>query len=231
MKRRPRVFSAKIALACLVLAVVLAVGSVPVLAWRAQVFIHQHGYQTIELFRLDRSPHSPVVLARQDVLGYVRWAHSPPGPPIAQLPPETDVLVDPRPAWAQPRARPWPEGHEALSVGLPFPSALGWYEIPSDSRPLWAPVWKSSPPSRMLHIDRHLYWISLPFVPRWPGLLANTLIFFLIPFAPWTLLRWRRLSRIERLGLCYRCQYQFPREIMTCPECGTSRPSGRKGTP
>lgn len=79
-------------------------------------------------------------------------------------------------------------------------------------------------PSSYLLIDAGSVYFRFPFIPRWPGLLANTLIFFMIPFLPWTLLRWRRLRRIERLGLCYACQYEFPRAIKTCPECGTVRP-------
>lgn len=73
--------------------------------------------------------------------------------------------------------------------------------------------------------QRNLY---LPIVPFWPGLIANTLVFFAIPFVPWTLWRWRRFSRIERLGLCYRCLYEFSPDIGTCPECGVRRPPKRE---
>ena len=102
--------------------------------------------------------------------------------------------------------------------------------MPGSSVHVFGGFYLAEPPSRMLSLRLRNNDVYLPIVPRWPGLVANTLVFFLIAFVPWTLLRWRRLSRIERLGLCYACRYEFPREIMTCPECGTSRPPERGRT-
>lgn len=224
MKRKPRVIRLWAVLACLVFAVAIAVGSVPVLAWRAQSVRTGFANRTIEVFELDRPPSGPTIIYHERFIGFTVWLHGHPSSFFPGLPKPSKVQTDPRPAWARPVSDPWLEGHHANSVGLPFPSAVGWYELPNSAAEVLPGLYLTDRPSRMLSVHLPNDILDFPFVPRWPGLLANTLLFFAIPFVPWTLLRWRRLRRIERLGLCYQCRYEFPREISICPECGTTRP-------
>ncbi len=228
MKRKPRVIQLRIVLACLLLAVVVAVGSVPVLAWRAHAINSRTMWHKWELFQLDDPRMGRVRIVHQRLFGSTMWYHEHPPQIIAGGPPRTSVQTDPRPSWARPIGDPWPQVHFARAVGVPFSSAKGWEEVPGTSAEVVPGLYLTGRPSRMLsfHFGNHIF--DIPFVPRWPGLLANTLVFFLIPFLPWTLLRLRRLRRIERLGLCYKCRYEFPREIQTCPECGIARPPERK---
>lgn len=228
MKRTPRVFSVRIALACLVFAVLVAVGSVPLLAWRAWAWRLALSWNKIELYEFDDPKHGPTSVSAQRLFGSAIWMHAPVQPPLQGAPTPFVVASDPRPSWALPVSDPWPDMHFAFSAGLPFPSARGWFEVPGSSEQVFRGFYLARPPSRMLSLRARNNAVYLPIVPRWPGLLANTLVFFLIPFLPWTLWRWRRFSQIERLGLCYGCRYEFPREIETCPECGTTRPPARK---
>ncbi|MGD1916002.1 MAG: hypothetical protein ACFCBV_07435 [Phycisphaerales bacterium] len=220
--------SVRIALACLTLAVVLAVGSVPVLAWRAQAPHLGSLWSTIDLYEFEHPDRGPTSAARQRLLGFTTWHHAPVHPPVQGFPSPSVVEHDPRPSWAVPVSEPWPEMHFAFRVGVPLRSAAGWYEVPGSSEQAIGRFFLAQPPSRNLSLHLRNRITDFPIVVVWPGLIANTIIFFAIPFVPWTLWRWRRFSRIERLDLCYRCLYEFPREIEICPECGTRRPPARR---
>lgn len=63
----------------------------------------------------------------------------------------------------------------------------------------------------------------IPLIPRWPGLIGNTLIFaspLIALFTLFTLVR-RRLR--TRRGLCPVCAYPSSASLTTCPECGSQR--------
>lgn len=224
VKRKPRVIRAWAVLACLVFAVVVAVGSVPVLAWRVYAINNKSVWHKFELFDLDDPRTGRTRIVRQRLFGSTTWHHEHPPQIIAGGPRRTSAQTDPRPEWALPVSDPWPQMHVAQAVGAPFSSARGWLEVPATSAEVLPGLYLTDRPSRMLSVHLPNDILDFPFVPRWPGLLANTFLFFAIPFVPWTLLRWRRMRRIERLGLCYQCRYEFPREISICPECGTTRP-------
>lgn len=60
----------------------------------------------------------------------------------------------------------------------------------------------------------------LPYLPVWPGFVANTLLFALIAFPlvllPGNVSRWRRAA----CGRCIACAYDLT-GLTTCPECGS----------
>jgi hypothetical protein len=65
----------------------------------------------------------------------------------------------------------------------------------------------------------------LPFVPIWPGLLANTAIFAAAWFTPGFVWRTARTRRRQRRHQCVTCGYDKA-SLTVCPECGqTSAPS------
>ncbi|NRA59286.1 MAG: hypothetical protein HRU13_14340 [Phycisphaerales bacterium] len=228
MKRRPRVISVRAVVVSLLFAVVVAVGSVPLLAWRAQHAATLYGWPGTSQFEFDDPSATRTTVSHRSLLGYTDWMHAPTGSVWGTRPP-APVPSDPRPSWARPVSEPWPTWHFANEAGFPFKSARGWYEVPSTGRQIIGPFFLSDRPSRMMSIHTNFgNDPEVPIVPLWSGLIANTLVFFAIPFVPWTILRHRRLARIERLGLCYKCRYEFPRDIKTCPECGTTRPRGRE---
>lgn len=60
---------------------------------------------------------------------------------------------------------------------------------------------------------------KVPIAPRWPALLANTLLFSLPFAAGWTVFSaWRR-AHLRRRGLCLACGYNAT-GLDRCPECG-----------
>jgi hypothetical protein len=69
----------------------------------------------------------------------------------------------------------------------------------------------------------------LPFLPMWPGLIANTAIYALIPAMIPLLLHWWRVRR----KLCGHCGYARAglATSAACPECGTVPGSSRKQDP
>lgn len=224
MKRKPRVIRVWAVLACLAFAVVVAVGSVPLLAWRGQPHSLQQALRGFTWYEMRGSTGSAMYFGNTRRIGLESWDVGTQGSKHPALPAPIPTTSDPRPAWALPRDGSSSPHHVAWSVGVPFRSAVGWASGITTFDPVLGPLWISQPPSRIAKFDAGRMYFKIPVVPHWPGLLANTLIFFMIPFLPWTLLRWRRLRRIERLGLCYQCRYEFPREISICPECGTTRP-------
>ncbi len=70
-------------------------------------------------------------------------------------------------------------------------------------------------------------YASLPFVPLWPGFIANTALYgfglFLLLSGPAVLRRHRR----TRHGLCVECAYPTT-GLNRCPECGTAVASSAK---
>ena len=64
---------------------------------------------------------------------------------------------------------------------------------------------------------------TLPVLPLWPGLLGNTLFYAVLVLTPLALLRWRKLRRRVKRGLCAACGYELGEGIGACPECGLAR--------
>ncbi|MEO1278048.1 MAG: hypothetical protein AAFV77_03735 [Planctomycetota bacterium] len=228
MRRRPRVISVRAVVASLLFAVVVAVGSVPLLAWRFTRSPHWVPGLGFAEYSMTQGPNAGAMIWHFRDVGYSQWNFV----TSSRLPSVTnqgiEVRTDPRPRWALPPGGDGPPIFIAHSAGFPFLSARGWRFGSCGMSHLIGPVWLLDRPCRELQIDGHFLGMSVAIVPRWPGLIANTLFFFSVAFVPWTLVRWRRLARIERLGLCYKCRYEFPRDIKTCPECGTTRPRRRE---
>lgn len=227
MKRRPRIFSVKIALACGGFALLASIGGAGALALFGDRIGPGPNHVGLTLYRYDAGEPGGFIMGRFAWIGYERWTTMPEQSMPASVPEPAWADADPRPRWARHREPAWPTDHHAAAAGWPFKGVAGWHPSPAPVRRLGGGVYLAERPSRMLFIKLPRTTYTIPFVPIWPGMLANTLLFFLIPFVPWTLLRWRRLTRIERLGLCYKCRYEFPRELGICPECGTSRPPAR----
>ncbi|UYV11229.1 MAG: hypothetical protein NCW75_07920 [Phycisphaera sp.] len=64
---------------------------------------------------------------------------------------------------------------------------------------------------------------TIPTLPLWPGLLGNTLFYALLVLTPLALLRWRKLRRRVKCGLCAACGYELGEGIGACPECGLAK--------
>lgn len=62
-------------------------------------------------------------------------------------------------------------------------------------------------------------WL-VPYLPRWPGLLGNTLFYAALVLMPLALLRWHKLRRRATRGLCVACGYESGEGVRVCPECG-----------
>ena len=133
------------------------------------------------------------------------------------------------PQWARPNYRwyrdnreRWPLFRESPSLAL---VSAGW-----PWRAAWCEYhWTEQPPSTnggfLIHTASKS--IVFPCLPRWHGLLLDTVfyaaIWSLILFAPGPL---RRALR-RRRGLCARCAYDLKHDLPGgCPECGW----GRSGT-
>lgn len=60
---------------------------------------------------------------------------------------------------------------------------------------------------------------EFPWLPIWPGFLANTALYGTSVLVVWLALsRWRRRRRVRR-GLCTECAYELA-GLRVCPECG-----------
>ncbi|MEO1008498.1 MAG: hypothetical protein AAFX79_08020 [Planctomycetota bacterium] len=67
-------------------------------------------------------------------------------------------------------------------------------------------------------LNKRIY--AMPILPYWPGLFANTAFYAALVFLPWTTLRWRRIARRRKRGLCVACNYELGEAVVRCPECG-----------
>lgn len=117
----------------------------------------------------------------------------------------------------------------ALDAGWPFLSLRGWscVAIKNSStvvRSARAGLIENVPTVSTL---RGLpQTASLPYCPRWPGFIANTLFYAALWWLLFTGLITARAARRSRRGLCTRCAYDL-RGIASgvCPECGQARPT------
>ncbi|MGD1916171.1 MAG: hypothetical protein ACFCBV_08285 [Phycisphaerales bacterium] len=218
--RRPRVLSPRLVLVSLVVGVVLAAGSVfmgAAYAWSGTRTPDAPG-------SVDRYFHEATTSLYSARRGWMwtRWVGLRfPGPggqrvilyaesrgvePIdrSPLPPRARILP----------ARDW-RRVDVLHAGWPWRAAFG---MAQDT------TWSGRTPSvglwrvRATGID----W-TVPFLPSWPGLLANTLFYTAVALMPLGLRRWIGLRLRARRGLCLACAYELGEGIGACPECGLVR--------
>ncbi len=72
----------------------------------------------------------------------------------------------------------------------------------------------------------------LPYLPHWPGLLANAAFYASLVLVPWAGLRGVRGTlrrRRVRHGGCAGCGYPLDDGMQRCPECGAERPPANAG--
>ncbi len=218
--RRPRVISVRLVVVSLVVGVVLAVVSVvvsdamlgPVPAtlrdWTS-VGRYEEGGRTAYAFRSGSGPG-------------VRWwlwgaaddgELEPIVPALRAI--TTEVHKDPRP-----RSARWLLEDGEREVNL---VQAGWPLRCASRGEMW--VAGVGTTERWGKLDARLFGreLSLSTRPIWPGLLGNTLFYALLVLTPFALLRWRRLRRRARRGLCVACGYELGEGIGACPECGLAR--------
>lgn len=64
--------------------------------------------------------------------------------------------------------------------------------------------------------------ILLPYLPYWPGLLADTLFYGVLFASLHQFVGWGRRARRRRRGLCVGCGYDMAGIDGVCPECGNT---------
>lgn len=222
--RRPRVITARLVVVSLVVGVVLAAGSVPMGVAVQQVAMplgitwESSRSFVFEGRRIEVSgTHTPTadgrswvqpIMSEQERMYVVR--------PLAGT---QTVDHDPRP-W---RARAWLDARgvevTVWDAGWPLRAAEWHFRSPVGGQgrsgqpmtPHMVGVWR---PTRS-----GSHWF-IPVLPLWPGLLGNTLFYALLVLTPLALLRWRKLRRRARRGLCVACGYELGEGVGACPECG-----------
>lgn len=112
-------------------------------------------------------------------------------------------------------------------VALEQRQLVVYYHVPPPSRQhspeqaLRYQELRQAPRQMTFHGSFEVFRRRVPYVPVWPGFVANTLVFAPIAFPcvvlPGTLIRWRRARR----GGCVACAYDI-RGLATCPECGAA---------
>lgn len=130
-------------------------------------------------------------------------ASDPPGP-------------DPRPGFLR---RPPPRGFnrvQAYSSGWPWHAG---YSRSFDDH-AHGPVARETYGEASIRVGGYDY--VMPYLPHWPGLLANTAFYASLVFVPWAGLRLARSARRRRRGGCARCGYPLDDGMKRCPECGAA---------
>ncbi|MEQ8845002.1 MAG: hypothetical protein RIB58_09125 [Phycisphaerales bacterium] len=218
--RCPRVITWRLVLLALVVGVVLAVGSVPVgsaVRWLPAYSGGSHD----ELEAL-YDPDAPAAYRRSGDWWSTRW-HGDAGPSPSV---ETAILfarfingqrvhASPLPAPAQAMLDGGAASVDFIGVGWPWRAAWGAIASPPSGPPgmvrgLWHPTVFG-------------YHLQVPYFPLWPGLLGNTLFYGALALIPLALLRWHKLRRRARRGLCLACAYELGEGVEACPECGLAR--------
>lgn len=218
--RRPRILTGRLIVVAVVLGVVLAVVSVPVGAVvgafpQMSAVMHQragHFYRDGQIVVFERR-WSPVS---------ERWSsYSAPRSIDTQVLSRFDparvplVARDPRPAIARTDMDGTVRSLVHYRAGWPWRSAGGvttTFPLPPGGP--FEGVWRPSALGRD--------W-TVPYLPYWPGLLANITFYTLLVLASVVLWRWLRLRRRARRNLCLACGYELGAGVGVCPECGLAR--------
>ncbi len=222
-----KVLTPRLVVLALAVGLVLAAISVPVgavLAWRQSRVVPPLGtnppmFTMAEYFRRDGHV---VLVTRRDFLTGTIWSssvapessttvlHEVAGILNARLVERGDV---PAPVRAPLDGRD--HRRNAISAGFPFEAAYG----------TWG--WSMGGPAS---VERGIVegrvlgrWWTVPYLPRWWGLLGNTLVYALVALGIMALLRHRTLSRRRAAGRCVACAYELGEGVAVCPECGLGR--------
>ncbi len=118
-----------------------------------------------------------------------------------------------------------------MAFGWPLPSLAVEYELSDSESTLQVnggiPTGQSLRPS----LGAPLLKEMLPYLPLWPGLVANMVFYAVLLRIPFLVARWTIRFRRRRMGLCKTCGYDLrgaPHDV--CPECGSVanpvKPSG-----
>ncbi len=218
--RRPRVMTWRLVIVSLVVGVVLAVASVPV---AAVIVAHTRSrirvYDLVE--RFERDGHMVYVRHYNYTLGLAAWWSSGSEPisdtPVLaaqfNLPGMRRVEHDSRPRDVRTVFDGKFRTAESYRAGFPFHSAKALGRASHDEN-FSAGMWRTT-----VRGER----CSIPYLPHWPGLLGNVLFYTLLVLVPLVLLRWRKLRRRARRGLCVACGYELGEGVGACPECGLAR--------
>ncbi|MCA9281529.1 MAG: hypothetical protein H6812_12575 [Phycisphaeraceae bacterium] len=145
------------------------------------------------------------------------------------------------PRWVQRwlQAKPFPEKSLPMSIeaGFPMRSFGGIHYWSNERRRGWrrhGVLWLNTPEwmwwyhmnAASIDLDSAFYGtrFSLPYRPRFPGLIVNTLFYAALWFGLTT--GWRAMKHRWRMhrGRCPKCKYDLARDFSTgCPECGWRR--------
>lgn len=105
----------------------------------------------------------------------------------------------------------------AFAIGWPFLSAVGYSE--QDYSRNSGVILLREPTFRRL---TYLGTVPLCYIPRWQGLLGNTLVYGTLIFTLWALLKRVRARLRSQQRRCHHCRYDLhatPTNL-PCPECG-----------
>ncbi|MEQ9096822.1 MAG: hypothetical protein RIE32_11225 [Phycisphaerales bacterium] len=106
---------------------------------------------------------------------------------------------------------------EMRSAGWPFAAAFGVERSTTGGMTRKAGLWEVAALGRT--------WV-VPYAPRWPGLLANTLFYAGLVLAILAWLRARTMRRRRAAGRCLACGYELGAGVERCPECGLAQEAG-----
>ena len=211
--------------AALLVGVVLAVVSVPVVALVFHLGWLSGGSSNETVARYGADGHVVIVTREARSLGTVWFAGSgPEGSPLVVAMASNDtgraatrVDADPRP---RPMRVPF-DGAEhrvsSLRLGWPFESAYGLRAGSSATQ--------ARRVVGLAELDLLSNTWLTPYLPYWPGLLGNVFFYAMLALAPMLLLRWRRTRRRIRRGSCIACGYELGGGVTVCPECGLDTPA------
>lgn len=227
MPRHPRVITWRLVVVSLVVGVVLAVGSVPVgvfvtdLPWATTTFTNRVDWYVYDAKML---VHRQSQAATFDSWS---WTIEPDGlhsgwSPPADFSTPIWVDVDPRPE----RAASWldAKGGGVFTVTAGWPMRAAYGELRTSD------AWLDGSRASSEQVDVGIWYprvfgryFNLPYLPLWVGLLGNALFYVLVVLVPVVLLRWHKLRRRARRGLCLACAYELGEGVEACPECGLAK--------
>lgn len=224
-KARHRILTWRMVVAALLVGVVLAVVSVPVAAYaldhRASV-----DEDRVKGFYFRTDGHE-VLVRRVAYFAATLWDTSsrPAGPDMSLVHMQYGLRASQHPPDGQPVVSKTSldrQHHNVryIQIGWPFRAAYGTWEQ-RFSQPTTRRVVGIYEPT-IRGRER-----TFPYLPLWPGLLANTLFYAALALTPMVLLRWRRTRRRRARGLCVACGYELGEGVSVCPECGLGREMGK----